>query len=336
MSEESLTDMFDTAMSEDTEETVEVEPVEVEVEESDADDTPEDVSDGITDDVEGEDDPDAVEDNTDEVPEPEVVEEPDVYDWESNGDQLVTVKVQGENVTMPMREAFGGVMRQQDYSRKTAEVAEVKSAAQWALDVQEAFNQDAKGTLEAFAKAYGVEAAQEIAQQATQPVADPYEQMDPEYADMMRAMDSKLAAMSSGYEEKIAALESQTGQITHQRLVEEAQSEMAGLVTQFESAGYELDRMAVLQTATSRNIPLTDAAAIWAGNNLLQNGQMTSDTDAIADKAADERVAKKNGKRKAAKKKASSTATESFDASDVSVEDFDSISDLLNIELNRA
>ena len=40
MSEESLTDMFDTAMSEDTEETVEVEPVEVEVEESDADDTP--------------------------------------------------------------------------------------------------------------------------------------------------------------------------------------------------------------------------------------------------------------------------------------------------------
>jgi len=333
MSDDSLVDMFDEAMSADTEETIEVEPVEADISESDADDTPEEESDGITDDVVEEDEAEVV-DTTDEVPDEQEAEvDPDVYDWESNGDQLVTVKVQGENVTMPMREAFGGVMRQQDYSRKTAEIAEIKSAAQWALDVQQSFNDDADGTLQAFAKAYGIEAAQEIAQQAA-PVADPYEAMDPEYADMMRAMDSKLAAMSSGYEEKIANLESQTGQITHQRLVQEAQAEMTQLVDQFDSAGYTLDRMAVLQTATSRNIPLTDAAAIWAGQQMLTNGQITAETEAKAEKAAADRAKGKSGKRKAAKKKASSTATESFDASDVSVDDFDSISDLFEIELN--
>lgn len=333
MSDDSLTDMFSEAMTEDTSETPEVEPVEeVEAEDTTVDTPDEEDSDGIADDVEGEDEVEEV--IAEDAPsEEDDVEAPDVYDWAPDGDRLVTVKVSGEDVTIPLSEAMGGVMRQQDYSRKTAEIAEIKNAAQWALDVQEAFSKDSEGTLKAFAEAYGIETAKQIQQDAT-PATDPYEELDPEYATMMRAMDSKLETVTGAYEEKIARLEAQTGQITHERLVADAQREMTSLGEQFTDAGYDMDRMAVLQLATERNITLTDAASIWAGNNLLTNGQMTSETAAIASKAADERAKGKSGKRKAAKKKASSTATGSFDASTVSTDDFDSISDLFNIELN--
>jgi len=316
-----LAEMFDEAVAqdEDSEVTAIVEPV---VENPDAgadsDETPED---DLADDT----------DNTDEVPEASVVAE--TFDWTEHSDQNVTVKVQGKDVTMTLRQAMDNGMMREDYSQKTAALAADAKLVDWAKDVQDSFNRDPEGTLEAFRQAFGIQNSPSVVQE---PVADPYEDLDPETAQIMRAFDQKLASVTDHYENEIQGLRAESGQRTHERLVQEAQNEMAGLKSQFSDAGYKMDELEVLQIATADNVSLSTAASVWAGRNLIAGGKTASTVAQIAADAASGRKSDDDASRLAAKKSASSTVTKRYAAGEVSVDDFDTISDLFEIEMNRS
>ena len=267
--------------------------------------------------------------------EPEAEVEPTVFDWEAVADQLIPVKVNGEEKLVTIKDFRDGVMMREDYSRKTAELAQDRPLIDWAKDIQYALASDPLGTINAIAEAYNVELGASRQPAVATPEVDPYEDWDPEMAQLARAMDMKLAQVAEHYEQKIARLESQTGQITHERLVQEAQTEMRNLETQFTQAGFEFNPREVLQIATQNEIDLTQAAYIWAGSTAVKGGMSKSEAAAKAAQAANAAAEAGESQRQANKKRASSAATKNFDASDSSVDDFNSLTDLFNIELAR-
>lgn len=78
---------------------------------------------------------------------------------EESGEQMVTVTVDGESFEVPLSEAIKGYQRQADYTRKTQELARERErlAAFDALD--QAFQEDPVGTLQALATSMGVDLA---------------------------------------------------------------------------------------------------------------------------------------------------------------------------------
>lgn len=267
--------------------------------------------------------------------EPEAETEANVLDWEPLKDSLIPVKVNGEEKLVPLSQVRDGWMMREDYSRKTAELAQDRPLIDWAKDIQYALANDPLGTINAIAEAYNVELGAPRQPAVEAPQDDPYEDWDPEMAQLARAMDTKLAKVAEHYEQKIARLESQTGQITHERMVQEAQTEMRNLETQFTQAGFQFDPREVLQIATENGIDLTQAAYVWAGTTAVKGGMTKSEAAAKAAQAANAAAEANESQRQANKKRASSAATKNYDASDSSVEDFNSLTDLFNIELAR-
>jgi len=255
--------------------------------------------------------------------------------WEEHSDRLVPVKVQGEEKLVPLSQVRDGWMMREDYSRKTAELAQDRPLVDWAKDIQFALANDPLGTINAIAEAYNVRLGASQQPASVTPEVAPYEDWDPEMAQLAKAMDTKLARLTEHYEEKISRLESQTGQITHERMVQEAQTEMRNLETQFTQAGFDFSPRDVLQIATENGIDLTQAAYIWAGTTAVKGGMTTAEAAAKAAQAASAAADAGEAQRKANKKRASSAATKKYDASDSSVEDFNSLTDLFNIELAR-
>lgn len=266
--------------------------------------------------------------------EPEAETEANVLEWESIADSLIPVKVNGEEKLVSLKEYRDGIMMREDYSRKTAEIAQERPLIDWAKDIQYALANDPLGTINAIAEAYKVELSQPQQPVAT-PEDDPYEDWDPDMAQLAKAMDTKLAQLTQHYEEKITRLESQTGQITHERMVQEAQNEMRNLEEQFTQAGFDFSPRDVLGIATSHGIDLTQAAYVWAGTQAVQGGASKSEAAAKAAEAASAAAEAGESQRQANKKRASSAGTKKYDASDSSVEDFNSLTDLFNIELAR-
>jgi hypothetical protein len=90
-------------------------------------------------------------------PAPEEVYEPrDYLDIDEVGDRYVAVKVDGEQLEVPLREALQGYSRTSDYTRKTQEVAEKAKQAEYALAVQRALQAQPEETLRLLGRQYGV------------------------------------------------------------------------------------------------------------------------------------------------------------------------------------
>lgn len=103
---------------------------------------------------------------------PEVTEETDpegeateteslVLDVTQYGDHLVTMKVDGEEIQVPLSEAISNGMRQADYTRKTQEIAAHKQRLAAVDRLEAALREDPKGTLKALEQAYGIGAEAE-------------------------------------------------------------------------------------------------------------------------------------------------------------------------------
>ncbi len=276
------------------------------------------------DDVEIEDD-DVEDDDDDESDEP--VAEEDDFDWneilDKYGDRTVTVTVQGEPVEVAIKDLPNGFMMREDYSRKTAEVSQVRNAAQWAQDVQAAFANDPVGTLEAFARAYGIDPSQSANQPQT-PEVDPYEDLDPDVAAVLRRMDEQERA----HQAELEQVRSQVEQFQNQQIMEEVKAEVRGLQEEF---GDDLDTTEMLRLAATYNMPLREAAEHLVGKQYFAKSKEQMALEAQAAQAAESR---QRSDRSRQKKRASSTATKKFDASDVSVEDFNTIGELFEIEMN--
>jgi hypothetical protein len=307
-----LEDIWDEVASDDTE----VEPIL-----DDVVDNPDEGADDDTDDSIDEIDDGDEADTDDESP----VDDGPEFDWSEivnrYGEQLVTLTVQGEEVQVPLKELPDGFMRREDYSRKTAEVAQERKAARWALDVQEAFASDPVGTLDAFAKAYNINLA---APTSAAPQVDPYEDFEPEVAEALRQRDQLLAQQAQRLEE----LSTRFSTVENDRIMAEVKAEVAELREEF---GDDLDHVEMLRIAAEYNMPLREAAEHLVGKQYFartrQQAHIDSDASRIG-KAKDDEV------RRSAKRRASGTATKKFDASAVAVEDFDDIGELFEINLN--
>lgn len=320
---ESLTDLFTEAMQDGG-----IDAVEALVDDLDVD-NPEDGADDFEDVVQDDEDDfeDAdTEDESDEEDESEPAADEDDFDWngilERYGDRTVTLTVQGEPVEVKVKDLPNGFMMREDYSRKTAEVSKVTKAATWAQDVQDAFANDPVGTLQAFAQAYGIQlpnpAQPEVAQ------ADPYEDLDPDVAAVLRKMDEQ----ERRYEAELNRVQSQLASFENQRIQEEIRAEMAELRSEF---GDDLDSTEMLRIAAVHNMTLREAAEIVVGKVTYAKSKEQLAAEQVAREASEKRSGKSRAE---SKRRASGTTTKKFDASNVSVEDFNTIGELFEIEMN--
>lgn len=257
--------------------------------------------------------------------EPPATDENDDFNWseilERYGDRTVQLTVNGEIVEKPLKDLPSMAMMREDYSRKTAEVSQKAKAAQWAQDVQEAFANDPVGTLEAFARAYQINIGGPA---ADEPVVDPYEDFDPEVAQVLRQRDELLAQQQRQLEQ----LTSHFSSVENERLMAEVKAEVAELKSEF---GDELDHLEMLRVAAAYNMPLREAAEHLVGKQYYSKTRQQLELDSEAGKIG---ARKADEERRTAKKRASGTATKKFDASQVSVEDFSDIGELFEINLN--
>lgn len=99
-------------------------------------------------------------------------------DVDELGDHMVTVKVNGKDVKMSLKEALGGVMRQQDYTQKTQEIATERERLASFARLAEALEEDPAGTLKVLQRALGVEGAADLIDEA--------EDLDPNEARLRR------------------------------------------------------------------------------------------------------------------------------------------------------
>ena len=88
------------------------------------------------------------------------VEARSYLDTDQHGDTYVRVKVDGEDVEVPLREALQGYSRTADYTRKTQALAQQRQGTEYALAVQRALQARPKETLALLAGEYGVELGQ--------------------------------------------------------------------------------------------------------------------------------------------------------------------------------
>ena len=91
-----------------------------------------------------------------------------VDEW---GQHRVPIRVDGEEMYVPLAEAVSGYQRQADYTRKTQEVAQQRQELQVVAAIKQALDNDPATTLRTLADHYGIPLGQQ-AQQA--PVADQY------------------------------------------------------------------------------------------------------------------------------------------------------------------
>jgi hypothetical protein len=110
----------------------------------------------------------------------------DYLDLDQYGNHVARVKVDGEELEVPIKEALQGYSRTADYTRKTQELAQQRQAAEYALTVERALRAQPEETLRLLAKQYGVQFEQSPPQiQREQPSYndglddEPYRQADP-------------------------------------------------------------------------------------------------------------------------------------------------------------
>ena len=83
-------------------------------------------------------------------------EEIDLLPVDQYGDKYVSVLVNGEEVSVPLKEALSGYQRQADYTRKTQELSEQRRQVQFGAALQEALQNDPSGTVALLSQHYGV------------------------------------------------------------------------------------------------------------------------------------------------------------------------------------
>ena len=131
---------------------------------------------------------------------PDVADDAPILNVEEFSDHHVTVKVDGQDVKVPLSEAVAGYSRQADYTRKTQELAEQRQQLQWASAIAQALENDPKQTINLLQTHYGLSKAeaQQVANQATAEAqesewADPVEARVKELDDRIRQFEEDRA-----------------------------------------------------------------------------------------------------------------------------------------------
>lgn len=102
-------------------------------------------------------------------------------------DYRIPVKLDGEELQVPLAEAIAGYQRQADYTRKTQELAEQRQSLQFAATLQSALENDPAATIDLLSRHYG------ISRQAAQDMVDSFdEELDPQER-RLRELDTRIA-----------------------------------------------------------------------------------------------------------------------------------------------
>lgn len=239
------------------------------------------------------------------------VEEPaESFDWKQYADQLIPVVENGVEKMVTLEEARNGFMRQDDYTRKTQEVASLRSEAQWAQDVQAAMQADPIGTLTAFARAYGIGTD------------------EPGPTNDLDDLDDDVRPWAEQTMQTKAALEQaqkQLQEIQNRTILEDIRQEVADLANQF---GSDFQPEQTLRLATERNLTLVDAHWILQAQRQAAGQASASKVNQqVAQVSANEQAASQAA-RAGQKAKASNTVKGSFKASEIPADNFKDIGEL--------
>lgn len=102
-------------------------------------------------------------------------------------DYRVPVKLDGEELQVPLAEAIAGYQRQADYTKKTQELAQQRESLQFAATIQTALERDPAATIDLLARHYGISRAD------AQEMVDSFEEdLDPA-EQKMRELDRRIA-----------------------------------------------------------------------------------------------------------------------------------------------
>lgn len=88
----------------------------------------------------------------------------DFFDYTEYADKKVRLKVDGEEVDVPLSEALAGYQRQSDYTRKTQELSKQRAELQTAQAIQQALATNPEETLRLLQQHYGRPTAQPVQQ----------------------------------------------------------------------------------------------------------------------------------------------------------------------------
>ena len=122
----------------------------------------------------------------------------------------VPVKLDGEELQVPLSEAIAGYQRQADYTRKTQELSQQREQVQFATALQAALDSDPASTLELLSQHYGIskKAAAEMMEQEDEyldPVEKKYRELDRRIAQFEESQNQQLI------EREIQGLQSKYG-----------------------------------------------------------------------------------------------------------------------------
>jgi predicted metal-dependent hydrolase len=235
---------------------------------------------------------DEVEDSDTDVSEEEELE---FFDIEQFKDSHVRIKVDGEELVVPLSEAVAGYQRNADYTRKTQALAQQKNEIQWANALKGALEHDPAGTIDLLANQFGV---QRPAHAAPTQKADPFdslwgdtttpaESVDPRYqnlesrlrafeeAQAQQRLENTISLLSQKYGEEFDAnevvaaalatgstdLEATFKQIKFDKVMEEAKAAKAAAASKAKKVASKKDA-AVVSGGTSRGGSVSDSGSI--------------------------------------------------------------------------
>lgn len=191
--------------------------------------------------------------------------------------QLVTVKIDGVEQQVPLEEAVAGYQRQQDYTRKTQEVASRGEQLAQAEQLFTALQTNPEQTLRTLFAAYGIEGLEDEGQGAgEQP--DPVQQKLQEIDEFMASQRDQ--ALRTQIEQSITGLHTQFGEFADDDLIQFAiENQMPNLDLAYRAWAFSAEQAARTAgdqkvTDTKGNLPPV------AGGHGVGAGSVTEGTGA--------------------------------------------------------
>ena len=233
----------------------------------------------------------------------------EAFDWSAHKDELVTLKVDGQDITVPLAEAMSSYMRQSDYTRKTQALAEERKLAEWGREFQTAIRNDPAGTIKALQDALGMEEQ-----------ADPYADLDPE----LQPMATQLKAQQAQIDQFNRMMEAQQQAV----VLEQVKAEVASVKNRFP----DFDATKVLPLAAERGLSVEEAYKLIKADEFLN--ERANAVKAQASAAEKAKVAA--AKRAAAEQVSRGGSSSGSAAGSADSKSFDSFEELLNFNLQSS
>ena len=224
--------------------------------------------------------------------EPAVEEPKDYLDVDEVADRYVRVKVDGEELEVPLNEALSGYSRTADYTRKTQQLAQQRQQVEYALAVQRALQAQPEETIRLLSRQYGL-ADQSPQSPPPQPgwqqpslddgdddLMDPLERRINQqqriieqltYAEQQRDADRRLNAAIGGLQRKYQADDSLIREVVGTALQAQMGPESFEMI--YKNIAYDREQQARAQAmATRQQQEGQREAAKTRGQQLIGNG----------------------------------------------------------------